>query len=145
MPVLPAEACTGASRALLGRPACVPIETTCAKGFEPRADGVGCIATLPATACLGATRARLGDASCAPVGTCSAAPPADADTFVDPSFATVDANHFRTITDALASASAKVIAIAKGNYAERLTITRPGTRLVGRCAAESSQCVGSGR
>lgn len=136
VPVLPAEACTGASRALLGKPACVPIETTCAKGFEPRADGVGCIATLPATACLGATRARLGETSCAPVGTCSAAPPADADTFVDPSFATVDANHFRTITDALASASAKVIAIAKGTYAERLTITRPGTRLVGRCAAD---------
>lgn len=116
--------------------ACTPVGARCSDGFV--ADRWGCKPVLPPGACTGATRAALGSTSCVPIGACASGPPADADTFVDAAFTAgqLDATHVRTIGEALASPTAKVIAVAPGTYAERLTVARSGVHLVGRCAAQ---------
>jgi hypothetical protein len=123
---------------VLGETSCQPLAANCPTGFHPFPDGVGCEATLPSEACQGATRTAFGANSCVPIGDCAAPPPADADTFVDPTLpdGALDAHHVRTIGAALELPAAKVIAIAKGTYAERITVPRSGMKLVGQCAGE---------
>jgi hypothetical protein len=51
--------------------ACAPEAsvTTCAQGFAPLPDGVGCDAVVPASDCPAGTMAQIGSATCVPVGT----------------------------------------------------------------------------
>ena len=51
--------------------ACAPeaAATTCAQGFAPLPDGVGCDAVVPANDCPAGTMAQIGSTTCMPVGT----------------------------------------------------------------------------
>jgi hypothetical protein len=46
-----------------------PPAITCAQGFQPLADGVGCDPIVPAADCPAATMAQIGSSACVPVGT----------------------------------------------------------------------------
>ena len=130
-----ATECPAGTMPSLGRTDCVPVGwTTCPAGFSLAGSPSGCEPVLPAVKCEGATREVIGSATCAPIGDCAAAfPPVEATLFVDPTFAAVDATHFRTLGDALAAAaSGATIAVESGTYAENLSFTRPVT-LAGRC------------
>ncbi|MHB8875496.1 MAG: right-handed parallel beta-helix repeat-containing protein [Myxococcaceae bacterium] len=127
--------CPDGTLPALGRTDCVPVGwTTCPAGFSLAGSPSGCEPVLPAVKCEGATREVIGSGTCQPIGDCAAAfPPAEATLFVDPTFAQVDATHFRTVRDALvAAASGATIAVESGTYTENLSFTRPVT-LVGRC------------
>jgi len=48
---------------------CGPAPTTCAAGFQPLPDGVGCDPVVPAKDCPAGTMAQIGSATCVAVGT----------------------------------------------------------------------------
>ncbi|MBL8952389.1 MAG: hypothetical protein JNK82_16535 [Myxococcaceae bacterium] len=137
LPII-AASCPAGTAPRLGDTGCHPAGgSTCDAGFAPHDSGWGCDAVL-GSGCTGATREALGSTACVPIGDCATPgfPPAAATIFVDDSYPTVDATHFRSIGAALAAApSGATIAIEPGTYAEALAPPRPVT-LVGRCAAQ---------
>ena len=135
-----ADACAAGTRPRVGEAACVPVGFTsaCPTGTLRDPSGWGCIDVPAPAACTGATRLALATNTCVPVGDCSAAfPPAGA-LLVDGTYdaGTLDATHFKTITDAVKAAKAgATIAVAAGTYVEGVTLSKAVT-LVGRCPAQ---------
>ena len=136
-----AEDCAAGTRPRVGEASCVPVGWTraCPTGTVRDASGWGCIDVPAPAACTGATRLSLATNSCVPVGDCNAAfPPAGA-LLVDATYdaGTIDATHFKTITDAVkAATSGATVAVAAGTYVEGGVVLGKPIKLVGRCAAQ---------
>ncbi len=136
-----ADDCAAGTRPRVGEASCVPVgwTTACPTGTVRDASGWGCIDVPAPAACAGATRLSLATNTCVPVGDCSAAfPPAGA-LLVDATYGvgTIDATHFKTITDAVkAATSGATVAIAAGTYVEGGVLLDKPITLVGRCAAQ---------
>ncbi|MFH2005497.1 MAG: DUF1565 domain-containing protein [bacterium] len=149
-PLLPpgTEPCPAVSMAMVGHASCQPVGVTaCATGFVSDNTG-GCEALLPPTEapCPAGSIAVLGFPDCRPLGDCGAGPwggiVGDLTTiYVDQTADATGADGssqapYPTITQALVQvAPGGQIAVAAGEYLERLTISKP-VRLSGRCAGQ---------
>ncbi|MBX3186499.1 MAG: hypothetical protein KF819_05765 [Labilithrix sp.] len=128
--------CGPGSMSSLDGSSCRPVGTTeIPEGFEAAPEGWGFRAIRPSKACAGATRATLGDTSCVPIDDCDAPfPPPGATKVVRP-------GDVESLEEAIQyAAENSVIAIDRGTYAYAATkgmITRPGVRVVGRCAKDT--------
>lgn len=143
-PVLPADPCPNGTMEVIGETECQPVGvTTCATGFVSDNAG-GCDPVLPTDTCSATTMEVLGESTCQPIGDCGTGTwgtiATDATTiFVDANYGGgssdgSDGSPFTTIGEALAVVQPSgQIAIAAGDYAERLIIDKP-VNLDGRCA-----------
>ncbi|MFH2009461.1 MAG: right-handed parallel beta-helix repeat-containing protein [bacterium] len=146
LPPLPGP-CPAGSMEVLGRTTCQPVGVTeCAPGFTSDGEG-GCDALLPPgpDPCPPGTIALLGHTECVALGDCGSGAWGeivdDGQTvFVDQTADATGADGspqapFVSIGEALAAAlPGGQVAIAAGDYTERLSLNRP-VRLTGRCAA----------
>lgn len=137
--------CPAGSAAFFGETGCTPVGATCPQGFVKDPSGFGCLEAHAGAACTGASRESPTSAGCVPIGDCAAPfPPADATFFVDASFTTTDATHFKTIAAAAHRARAgAVIAVEAGTYAEPIVDPIDSVTVVGRCA-EQVKLTGTG-
>lgn len=129
------------------RPAGVP-DGDCGEGFAST-DGGACDAVLPSSACPAGELALPGEMSCHPVAPCGAGPwgeiPVDATTqYVDASYAGADsdgsaAKPWKTVQAGVdAAAPGGVVAIAKGSYAELVSVQGKPVLLWGACPSETT-------
>ncbi|MFH2010012.1 MAG: right-handed parallel beta-helix repeat-containing protein [bacterium] len=146
-PILPDHSCPAGSMELLGQTECEPVGVTeCAAGFESDGEG-GCDAVLPPgpDPCPSGTIALLGYTTCQPLGDCGAGTWGNivddgVTVYVDRTADATGANGtamapFISIGEALAAVqTGGQIAVAAGDYTERLSINRE-VRLTGRCPA----------
>ena len=119
------------------------------EGLRRASFRVGCDAVVSTKMCASGsgTRERLGGATCEPVTDCNAPfPPAGATLFVKATYTAgeVDATHFKTLTEALAVATAgATIAVDAGTYAEKVKPTT-AVAIVGRCAEQVTFALNDG-
>ncbi|MFH2008624.1 MAG: right-handed parallel beta-helix repeat-containing protein [bacterium] len=146
-PILPDHSCPPGTMEQLGRTECRPVGVTaCAAGFELDGEG-GCDAVLPPgpDPCPPGTIALLGHTECQPLGDCGTGTWGNivddgATVYVDQTADATGADGslsapFVTIGEALVAVqTGGQLAVAAGDYTERLTISR-AVRLTGRCSA----------
>ncbi|MFH2007525.1 MAG: right-handed parallel beta-helix repeat-containing protein [bacterium] len=144
-PILPAAECPPGTLAILGETACQPVGVEqCSPGFASDGAG-GCAPILPEGVCPPDTLAVLGEATCQPIDTCGTGiwgniQPDGSTLYVDgatgnDAWPGTDASPLATVSQALVLvADDGQIAVAAGDYAERLTLSRP-VRLRGRCSS----------
>jgi hypothetical protein len=145
-PILPQDPCPDGTMELLGETECQPVGVQfCAQGFYPNGTG-GCEPFLPPDPCPADTMEVIGHTACQPISDCGTGTwgniTTDATTiYVDAGYGGgnsdgSDASPFTTIADALAVANpGGQIAVAAGQYTERLTINQP-LHIEGRCAEQ---------
>jgi hypothetical protein len=135
--------CAAGERPLDDGACSAPGVATCGQGFEPD-DAGGCHAVLPATPCMPGQIALPGDTTCRPIAPCGRGTwgeiPVDAQTeHVDPSFGGTPSDGsaaapWTTIADALlAAAPGAVVALAAGDYDERIALGSQAVTVWGRC------------
>lgn len=144
-PILPTASCGVGTMPVIGQTACQPVGiSACSQGFASDGQG-GCDPILPPGPCPVGTREVLGETTCQPIGDCGTTTwgniVTDSNTvFVDQGYPGGGSDGsqgapFVTVTEALAAVAAGgQVAVAEGDYAERLVIGR-SVRLAGRCAA----------
>ncbi|MFH2005603.1 MAG: hypothetical protein ABI333_03340 [bacterium] len=144
-PILPDHTCPPGTMEMLGDTECRPVGVIeCAAGFESDGEG-GCDAIGPPAPCPAGTIALLGHAVCQPLGDCGAGTWGNilddgTTVYVDQTADATGADGtqqapYLSIGVALAVVPpGGQIAVAAGDYAERLTIAK-AVRLTGRCSA----------
>ncbi|MFH2005020.1 MAG: hypothetical protein ABI333_00405 [bacterium] len=144
-PILPDHSCPPGTMEVLGQTECQPVGVTeCAAGFASDGEG-GCEAILPPEPCPPGAIALLGHAECQPLGDCGTGTWGNiaddgATVYVDHTADATGADGsqqapFASIGEAVqATPDGGQIAVAAGDYTERLNLNRP-LRLTGRCAA----------